>query len=193
MNPIKLIQFLFFYLVLQSCAQQKTDQTATTAEVVNNDARREYVDSTYRYVEYDSAHYHIQFKYFLKKGELFAVHVIDTLQKIDSVTYFKKNIPSFTRKTTAPNAVDIGKWYTLHPERSVYANFDDSLKVNYWEALEMAQKRGFSLPELEVSLLHETNQESWMFYKPEHKGERTQVLLINCDNGTAQEMKMRIK
>lgn len=189
MTPSQLVQLLVLCLLVKGCVQQGPEQAA---KVESPDGKRAFVDSTFRYVEYDSAHYRIQYKYFLEKGELFAVHFMDTLRKIDSVTYFKKNRPSFTRKTTTPNGINIGKWHTLDPKRSVYANYDDSLNVNYWEALTIAQQRGYSLPKIEVSMLREEDRDWWMFYPLNHKG-LSNSLLVNCENGTVREMKTTIK
>lgn len=195
MKAFQRIHIIVIAAFVVTCSPEKDTDTKssqqTNEKATYKSHKREYTDSTFKYIEYDSAQFRIQYKYFLNNGELFAIHKIDTVQKIDSVSYFKKNVISWKELRTYPNGIHIGKWYKIKTKKP-FANYDDSLQVNYWEAIDLAQKKGFELPEIEVTMIMDLDGSFWGFYRV-NDAQEPQSLLIDTKTGVCREIKLNLK
>ena len=194
MDKLQYFTCLILCCAVVSCnrANHKKQRSALNSESALEIKKDVYSDSIMRYVEFDSAYFHITEKYFLKAKMPFAIHRVDTLRKIDSITYFKKNTPLYTAIRTHPNGIEIGVWKQNDQQKSIIANFDDSLQVNYWEAVKIAKQKGFNFPNMEVTIIQSTSNPSWGFYRINNDKQMPQSLLIDTKTGRISELKVNI-
>lgn len=195
MKAFQLIQIMVIAASVVGCSPERDIDTKrsqqTNEKAIFKSQKKEYTDSTFKYSDYDSAQFRIQYKYFLHHGGLFAIHKIDTVQKIDSISYFKNNVLSWKELRTYPNGINIGKWYQTNSKKP-FVNYDDSLVVNYWKAIHLARKRGYVFPEIEVTMIMDPERSFWGFYRV-NDAQEPQSLLIDTKTGVCREIKLNLK
>lgn len=194
---MKITPFLIFLscALFHNCSSKDSEQLTNNMEensgISEKYSTKEYSDSVFKYVEKDSANYRITQKYFLN-GEMFAIHKVDTINKIDSITYYKQNRISYTGQRTYPNGIDIGKWHTPDYSKSrIDANYDDSLEINYWEAIEIAKKNKFTFPKIEVLMIQSGNKQ-WGIYRIDD-AKFPQSIMIDCKTGKMKKLEYNLK
>lgn len=191
LNPNIILVLSITFLGLHACITESSQNEATVENLnteQSNIFKKEYSDSVYRYVEYDSAHYRITNKYFLN-GDLFAIHKVDTIIKIDSILYFDFENNKIAQKgqRTHPHAINIGKWFSLKTKVPIiYANYDDSMNVNYLKAIKIANQHDFNFPDINISIVRTGNIEQWGIYRLSDT-KTPQTILINCKTGEVEE------
>jgi len=191
-NIILILSIIF--IGLYAC-KTESSQNEANVEILNNEKsdllKKEYSDSACRYIEYDSAQYRITKKYFLN-SDLFAIHMVDTITKIDSITYGKHNKISYIGQRTYPNGIAIGRWHTPdYSESKIDANYDDSLEINYWEAIEIAKNNNFKFPKIEVVMIQSGNKQ-WGIYRIDD-AQIPQSIMIDCKTGQLIKLEFNLK
>lgn len=200
----KTLYTLFFCgLFIQACTtdssnkleSKETEITETTEIPDDKYPKREYSDSIARYVVYDSAEYRITQKYY-HNADLAIFNKLDTFNKINYKTYYRSDTISYFGQFIHPNNIKIGKWH--RPDYSpsfIDANYDDSSNVNYWEAMEIASKKGFNFPNIEVSISIDSSIStyctSWIVYRV-NDTILPQSILIDCETGEVVEFEYNI-
>lgn len=190
---------LCFYLVaIASCTSGSGKRAEKNNELVQNEfpanyKKNEFSDSAYRYLQIDSGNFKITHKFFLN-GDLFVIHKVDTIHKIDFVTYFKNGLVSYTGQNTYPNNIPFGKWRfaSLH-KFSLMANYDDSLNINYSEALKIAANNGFKHPFIEFTTVTINDIKFWGIYRINNEKEMPQSILINSEDGTIKKIEYNLQ
>lgn len=157
-NMMKYYFGLIILLTIYSCNRPEgntipSEKALTKIESIgypDNYSKVEFVDSNgLKTVHIDSLHYKIRWRY---HNEHFKIkHIIDTLIKIDSFYTFSNDSLIGYGLRTYPNNSSIGKWKikTENYQDSI-VDHDKKWNCNYFDALKIAEKSGFMLPNIEV-------------------------------------------
>ncbi len=154
----RLLLLTLIIVIFNSCGNSEKNTISAGAKAIEleeieypeNYLKQEIVDSTgLKTVQIDSLHYKIKWKYF---NDYFKVkHIIDTLTKIDSFYNYSNDTLIGFGLRTYPSSADIGKWKMKTKDyKDTLIDHDLKWECNYFDALKIAEKEGFALPNIEV-------------------------------------------
>ena len=111
----------------------------------------------------DSAHFHI-----IRNNYLSGVKHFESFQnKLSKLDYHKNYYPNGQLKEegqmTNGNHVYIGLWkyYSHEGEIDSVINYDNKYPISYFEALQIAEEKGFRMPDIEVTLNTDSSSTFW--------------------------------
>ena len=192
-RPIKLI-FALTTLLFLSCNLNYNKKKEHYPISINLNPTEEIMDEEFEKINgerkyRDSLSFHIiEGNY--KTGEKYLLVYCNKYTKLDS---WKEYYPNGKLKVegimTTSNHLYVGKWnyYSENGLLDSSVNYDEKLDINYYEAIEIGEQRGFRLPECEVTLTSNGQDTNWQITKwrenVKHSGQTGVAILINSKTG----------
>ena len=181
-------------LIVAGCSHPVVNPTslAVTDTVVRRNfvSRDIHLDSAVAFENsFDSANFHVSLYHYVS-GAMYSAEYIDTVTGIkDLKEYYENGQLKEAGKLTEENSIRIGTWNFFGENGRVdsVVNYDTRHRVSYFMALEIADKKGYKKPGMEISQVTEHKKTYWRVDQWKDMegggGEVSKSILINAESG----------
>lgn len=138
---------------------------------------------------YDSANFNVIIGRYVS-GELFLKSYGNKLTKLDSWEQYYKNgqLKKIGTMTTGNHIyVGIWKYYSQSGKLDSVVNYNKKFRISYFEAIKIAKKNGFEMPEMEIEETIYKGKSCWEISRwtenEDHTGQTAEFILIDKKTG----------
>ena len=191
LHKCQMIKAAFFiFLPFVSFAQTNTitqrDKFIFKGSIYNN--------SKFKLVSNENREWKDSLRFIIVRGKYIsgALHVEIIEDKPAKIYYWKQFYPNGQLKEigsmTKDEAICFGKWtfYLENGKIDTTIDYDRMLLITYWKALNIANSRGFKMPDLDIDIVTNENKQYWQIRKWIMKSGDgiSSTILINTSDGS---------
>lgn len=183
----------------KSVVKPEKDSSYIVSSTLNNNSSDSLELNDYEEIK-DSLNFHIVRSNYVS-GAIFSEEYDDNLTKIKYCKEFYNNgqIKKSGRMISHHTAC-IGTWkyYSINGDLDSIHDFEKQFKISYFDALNIAEKKGYRMPNIEIWLSRDyKSDEFWNVAlwndNNHHSGQTTDVIFINAKTGKTEIYKTIFK
>jgi antitoxin component YwqK of YwqJK toxin-antitoxin module len=196
---------IILIFTLHACSSPPKKQTnedsknQMESELSSSENKNLNIDNTSLEREYiDSANFHI-IRGNYKSGSKYIEVYENKSTKLDNwKEYYENGQLKEVGLMTYSNHILVGIWkyYSKNGKIDSIVDYDKKYPVSYFEALKIAEKKGFKMPEIEVTLQVDNTTTFWQIARwtdnENHSGQNAEVIFIDTKTGKVKKPKYQL-